>query len=252
MAARAARGAGDELRDRRVPGRVGGGREGALLDLRRPPHPQPGLAAVLRHRRLVADVRPHVPPLRHAVRVRLDRQGRQRLRLHGGDPVRPGAARRGDGVREPLRAAHAARPGVRRPDRRLPRRRAARLRRELHGLVARPAAPGDRAQLRLPRRLRLRGRVAARARRAARGRDRRPRPPLEDPLDAELRPVRVHHEPQRGDRGGRRRHGADGPAAVQRRGPQLGRDRGPLAGRRRRSRATPSCARRSRARPPPT
>ncbi len=53
----------------RVPDRVAGGREGALLDLRRPPHPEPGVADVLRHRRVVADLRPHVPPLRHAVRV---------------------------------------------------------------------------------------------------------------------------------------------------------------------------------------
>ena len=210
------------------PVRVGGRGEGALLDLRRPAHPQPGVAAVLRHRRLVADLRPHVPPLRDAVRVRLDRQGASTATS---TPPRSRAtrpARRGDRVREPLRAAHAARPRLRRPDRRLPRRRAARLRGQLHRLVARPAAPRDRAQLRLPRRLRLRRLVAARAGGAARGRDRHPRPPLEDPLDAQLRPVRVDDEPQRGDRGGRRRHRADGPPAVQRRGPQLGRDRGPV------------------------
>ena len=53
----------------RVPDRVAGGGEGPLLDLRRPPYSQPGVADVLRHRRLVADVRPHVPALRHAVRV---------------------------------------------------------------------------------------------------------------------------------------------------------------------------------------
>ena len=62
--------------------------------------PEPGVADVLRHRRLVADVRPHVPALRHAVRVRLDRQGDQRLRLHGG-----GAGR--------LRDPHARRPSTR-------------------------------------------------------------------------------------------------------------------------------------------
>ena len=42
-----------------------------------------------------------------------------------------------------------------------------------------------------------------RARRPARGRDRRPRPPLEDPLDAQLRPVLGHDGPERRGRGGR-------------------------------------------------
>ena len=56
------------------------------------------------------------------------------------DPMRPEAARRGHRVREPLRAARPARPGVRRPDRHLPRRRAAHLRGQLHRLVARPPA----------------------------------------------------------------------------------------------------------------
>ena len=69
--------------------------------------PNPRLAAVLRHRRLVADVRPHVPPLRHAVRVRLDREGGQRLRLHRRHPGRPGGEGRGRRVRQPLRAARA-------------------------------------------------------------------------------------------------------------------------------------------------
>ena len=68
---------------------MAGGRAGALLDLRRPALPEPGVAAVLRHRRLVADLRPHVPALRHAVRLRLDRQEHQRLRLHRRDPRRP-------------------------------------------------------------------------------------------------------------------------------------------------------------------
>ena len=75
---------GQFLGDDDVPGRVGlRGREGPLLGLRRPALPAPGQPDVLRHRRLVAELRPHVPPLRHAVRGRLARQERQRLRLHG-------------------------------------------------------------------------------------------------------------------------------------------------------------------------
>ena len=148
------RGAGHELRVRRLPDRVAGGREGALLDPRRPALPEPRVAAVLRHRRVVADVRPHVPPVRHAVRLGLDRQERQRLRLHGGRPRRPVDPRGGDGVRGGLHAARPARPGLRREDRRLPRLGAARLRGELPGLVARPPAPRARAQLRAPRHLR--------------------------------------------------------------------------------------------------
>ena len=109
-----------------VPDRVAGGRARALLDLRRPALPEPGVAAVLRHRRLVADVRPHVPALRHAVRVGLDRQADQRLRVHGRDPRRPVGARRGDRVPGALRAARPARRRVRGRDRRLPRARAAR------------------------------------------------------------------------------------------------------------------------------
>ena len=51
--------------------------------------PAPAEPDVLRHRRLVAHLRPHVPPVRHAVRRRLAGQERQRLPLHGGDPGRP-------------------------------------------------------------------------------------------------------------------------------------------------------------------
>ena len=58
------------------------------MGLRRPALPEPALADVLRHRRMVADLRSHVPALRDAVRVRLDRQERQRLPLHGRDPGR--------------------------------------------------------------------------------------------------------------------------------------------------------------------
>ena len=50
--------------------------------------PEPGVADVLRHRRLVADLRPHVPAVRHAVRVGLARQERQRLRVPRGRPGR--------------------------------------------------------------------------------------------------------------------------------------------------------------------
>ena len=69
-----------------------------------------------------------------------------------------------------------------------------------------------------------------RARRAARGRHRHPRSPLEDPLDAQLRPVRLHAGPQRPARGGegRRGRGPDGPPPELDRRSQLGLDRGPL------------------------
>ena len=64
-----------------------------------------------------------------------------------------------------------------------------------------PPAARDRAQLRVPRRVRHGCRRLPRAR-AARGRDRHPRPPLEDPLDAQLRPVRLDAGAQRPARGG--------------------------------------------------
>ena len=115
-------------------------------------------------------------------------------------------------------------------DRRLPGLGAAPLRRELPRLVAGSPAARDRAQLRVPRRLRhRRGRLPGDGR-AARGRDRHPRPPLEDPLDAELRPVRLHPGPERpdGEAQGRRRRRADGPPAELGGRPQLGLDRGPL------------------------
>ena len=70
----------------------------------------------------------------------------------------------------------------------------------------------------------------ARPRDPARGRDRHPRPRVEDPLDAQLRPVLLDDGAERDDRGGPRRGrpGAHGPAPVVRRGPQLGLRRGPL------------------------
>ncbi len=67
---------------------------------------------------------------------RLDRQEHQRLRLHRGHPGRPAAAHRGHRVPGALRAPRAPRRRVRRRDRRLPRVRAAPLRRQLPRLVA--------------------------------------------------------------------------------------------------------------------
>ncbi len=223
-------GAGHVLRIGRLPDRLGARGEGAVLDPRRPALPEPRLAAVLRHRRLVADLRPHVPPLRDAVRVRLDRQEHQRLRLHRGGAREPVDPRRRDGVRGALHAARPEGPRVRGQDRQLPGLGPPALRRALPRLVARPPASRARAQFRPARRVRHRGRLDARPRGAARGRDRRPRPRLEDPLDAQLRPVLLDHGAQRDDRGGPRgsRPGPDGTAAVVGRGPQLGLDRGPL------------------------
>ena len=56
---------------------------------------------------------------------------------------------------------------------------------------------------------------------AARGRHRHPRSSLEDPLDAQLRPVRLHPGAQRAARGGegRGRRGPDGPPPELGRGP---------------------------------
>ncbi len=76
-------------RGREVPGRVDvGDREAPLLGLRRPALPAAAQPDVRGHRRLVALLRPHVPPLRHAVRDGLDLQERQRLPVHRGDPGR--------------------------------------------------------------------------------------------------------------------------------------------------------------------
>ena len=73
--------------------------------------------------------------------------------------------------------------------------------------------------------------VAAGARDAARGRDRHPRPPLEDPLDAQLRPAVGDAQPAGGHGEGprRRRRGAAGAAAELGVGPQLGLDRSAVA-----------------------
>ena len=135
-----------------VPGDLGvRGREGLLLGLRRPAHPASGQPDVLRHRRLVAELRPHVPAVRDAVRGRLAGQERQRLRLHDRDPGRSGPAHRGHRVQLALRRPRAARRRLRVDDGRLPRHGPAGLRPRLRRLVAGPPAAGDGAQLRLPR-----------------------------------------------------------------------------------------------------
>ena len=178
-------------------------REGALLGLRRPALPPSAEPDVLRHRRLVADLRPHVPPVRHARSRRLDRQERQRLRLHDGDPGRRRAAQVGaHGVRRSLRRRRAGRPELRREDRHLPRRRPADLR-------ARSSSNWWRDRL-VPEMERNFAYLEGDARRGrtsmqpdgaglpARGRDRHPRSPLEDPLDAQLRAALGDAQPARG------------------------------------------------------
>ena len=112
------------------------GRAGLLLGLRRPALPASGQPDVLRHRRLVAELRPHVPPLRHPVRGRLAGQERQRLRVHDGHPGRSRAAHRRDRVQRPVRRARAARRGLRHDDGGIPRHRPAGLRPGLRRLVA--------------------------------------------------------------------------------------------------------------------
>ena len=226
---------GQFLGDEIVPGDLGfRGREGLLLGLRRPAHPAPGQPDVLRHRRVVAQLRPHVPSVRDAVRRRLAGQERQRLRLHDGHPGRPGPAHRGHGVQLALWRPRAARRDLRRPDGEVPRHRPAGLRRALRRLVARPARAGDAAQLRVPRGAARRGRRACPDPELAtppRGRDRHPRPPLEDPLDAQLRPAVGDAQPAGGDGEGPRRgrRGAARAAAELGLGSQLGLDRGAVA-----------------------
>ena len=108
----------------------------------------------------------------------------------------------------------------------------------------RPPAPGDRAQLRLSRRPGLGRRVVRRAGDPARGRDRHPRPPLEDPLDAQLRPVLGDHgasTPRSRRSAARPTPGCSG--ACRARWPTATGTRSRTSGSsRRRSRATPSCA----------
>ena len=221
--------------------------------------PAPGQPDVLRHRRLVAQLRPHVPPVRDAVRGRLARQERQRLRLHDRDPGRSRPPHRRDRVQRPLRRPGAARRGVRHDDGRVPRHGPAGLRPGLRRLVARPAAAGDGAQLRVPRGASRRRRRDGPGRRGLppRGRDRHPRSPLEDPLDAQLRPAVGDAQPARGhgEDARRGRRGAAGAAPELGLGPQLGLDRGAVAdeerGPRRRRAAGGVRVRGRRARSPP-
>ena len=80
----------------------------------------------------------------------------------------------------------------------------------------------------------------------ARGRHRHPRPPLEDPLDAQLRAVQRDAEPPGGRRAARQgRRRAPGPAPELGERPQLGQDRGPVGHEGGGRPSRPSCARRS-------
>ncbi len=207
-------------------------REAALLGLRRPALPEAAQPDVRGHRRLVALLRPHVPPVRHAVRDRLDLQEDQRLPVHRGDPGRGRPRRRHAGVQLPHEPDRARGPGVRGQDRGLSRRRAAGLRQQVRRLVAHAVRPRDAAELRLHR-----GHAGpegpaepGRGGRPPRGRHRHARPPLEDPLDAELRaaerdaqPPGGHGEDPRQDRRGPARAA---PELGQR--PELGQDPGPV------------------------
>ena len=92
----------------------GGGGERSSSGARRSPLSPSGLADVLRHRRLVVDLRPHVSPVRNALRGRLDREADQRLPLHRGRPGRSRVQARGRGVRRQVRGAGA--PGDRYPE----------------------------------------------------------------------------------------------------------------------------------------
>ena len=196
--------------------------------------PHPRQPDVLRHRRLVAELRPHVPPVRDAVRRRLAGQERQRLRLHDRGPGRSRPADRRHGVQRPLRRPRAAR-------RRVRRRRWARTSTPSCPSTARTSPTGG-ATAWCPRcsatspileeRLDAAdGMSLAELAVRARGRDRHPRPPLEDPLDAQLRPAVGDAQPAGGDGADarRRRRGAAGPAPELGLGPQLGLDRGAVA-----------------------
>ena len=207
-------------------------REAPVLGLRRPALPEAAQPDVRGHRRLVALLRSHVPPLRHAVRDGLDLQEHQRLPVHDRDPGRGRRRRRHAGVQLRDSPDRARGRRVRRQDRRLPGRGPARLRAQLHRLVADPLRPRDAAQLRLhrgdagPEGPALPGRGG----RPPRGRHRHARPSLEDPLDAELRAAQRDAQPPCGDGEDPRqdRRGPAGPAPELGQRPQLGQDPGPL------------------------
>ncbi len=181
----------------------------------------------------MAELRSHVPALRHTVRGGLAGQERQRLRVHDGDPGRPGAPDRRHRIQLALRGPRPARCGLRGDDGGLSRHRPARLRTGLRRLVAGSPAARDGAELRLPGGAPRFGRRDGPGRPGlpARGRDRYPRSPLEDPLDAQLRPALGDAQPARGDGAGPRpgRRGTPGSPPEFGVGPQLGFDRGPLA-----------------------
>ena len=210
------------------------GREGLLLGLRRPAHPAPGQPDVLRHRRLVAELRPHVPPVRDAVRGRLAGQERQRLRLHDGHPGRSRPPHRGHRVQLALPGAASRATPRSHDDGRLPRHGPAGLRPSTSptggatGSCPRCSATSrtSRSELDAADEMTL-----AETATPPRGRDRHPRSPLEDPLDAQLRPAVGDAQPARGDGADARlgRRGAAGPAPELGLGPQLGLDRGALA-----------------------
>ena len=142
-------------------------KEAALL-ARRPALPAADLADVVRHRRLVADMRLHVPPLRRAVRQGLGGQDRQRLR----DERRRAAVRR-----RRSRALVVLQHGD------------AGLRRQVPRLVETALPARDPPQLRIPRHVSDGHVVAARADDPAGGRDRHPGTPLPAALDAQPRAV---------------------------------------------------------------
>ncbi len=136
------------------------------------------------------------------------------------DPGRLLAPLRGDRVQRPLRPARAARPRPCGEDRRLPRLGPPALRARTSstggasGCARRSSATSPTSTAYDMENASLR-----RARRPARGRDRHPRPSLEDPLDAQLRPVLLHAGAQRDDRGGQGR----GRPEPRRPAPELGR-----------------------------
>ena len=183
----------------------------------------------------MAQLRPHVPPVRDAVRRRLAGQERQRLRLHDGHPGRPGPAHRGHGVQLALRRPRArATPRFGAHDGRSTSTRSCRSTASTSptggatGSCPRCSATSSTSRRRLDA---GRRHVARRARDAARGRDRHPRPPLEDPLDAQLRAAVGDPQPAGGHGEGPRRgrRGAARTAPELRLRPQLGLDRGAVA-----------------------
>ena len=178
-------------------------------------------------------LRPHVPPLRHAVRDRLDLQERQRLPVHGGDPGRGRARGRHAGVQLRDHARSCPRTPTTRP------RSATYLGAVLptYGLQFvnwwrdRLVPEMDRNFAYLEGDARQAGRAQPDgARLPARGRDRHPRSPLEDPLDAQLRPAVRDAQPAGGHGEDARQDQRAAPRAPPElgQGPQLGLDRGPL------------------------